>query len=402
MSIPEQFDPIELPPVADGEPPLEDFPAAHDLPAGTPDSNKPVDASGPVDSATPDAEKISADDAAATAQLTADKVAARLQEAPHSERIAAVIYNPIKVNLDALRASVASAEKSAGWGTSLWFETSEEDPGQKVAKEAVDAGAHVVMAAGGDGTVRAVAESLRGTGIPIALLPSGTGNLLARNLELTLDNLPESIGAAFTGVDRKIDLGVIFVERASGAKEKFVFLVMAGLGLDAKMIANTDPALKKKVGWLAYVDAIAKSLRDKDRLNIRFSIDGTPTRSARVHTILVGNCGSLPGNIMLLPDASVDDGVFDIVALRPEGFFGWVQIWTKIMWENGVLRRSTVGRKIVSLTKEVRVLRYLRGRELKLRLDREEEFELDGDGFGKAIAIRAVVDPLALVVKVPA
>ena len=336
------------------------------------------------------------------AEATADKVAAKLDETPPSDRVAAVIYNPIKVDITALKAAVASAEKSAGWGTSLWFETSEEDPGALVTTEAVDAGAHVVMAAGGDGTVRAVAESLRGTGIPVALLPSGTGNLLARNLKLALDNLPESIGAAFTGVDRKIDLGIVDIERAGGKKEKYVFLVMAGLGLDAKMIANTDPALKKRVGWLAYVDAIAKAMRDKNRLNIRFSIDGSPTSSAQVHTILIGNCGSLPGNILLLPDASLDDGFFDIVALRPEGFFGWLQIWTKIVWENGVLRRSSVGRKLVGLTKEVRVLRYLRGTELKLRLDREEEFQLDGDGFGKAVAIRAVVDPLALVIKVPA
>lgn len=395
MPTPDESDPFVLPPAAEDDHATEGLPPAEDI--------VPSDAEDqPRDPQAPDAGSASPEESVSTAELTAVEVAANRDNTPHADRVAAVIYNPIKVDIELLKASVASAEQSAGWGKTLWFETSEEDPGQAVTKEAVDAGAHVIMAAGGDGTVRSVAESLRGTGIPIALLPSGTGNLLARNLELTLDNLPESISAAFTGADRKIDLGVVDVERAGGEKEKFVFLVMAGLGLDAKMIAHTDEDLKKRVGWLAYVDAIGKALRDKDRLNIRFSIDGSPTRSARVHTILVGNCGSLQGNILLLPDAAVDDGVFDIVALRPEGFFGWVQIWSKIVWENGVLRRSAVGRKIAGLTKEVRVLRYLRGRELKLRLDREEEFELDGDGFGKAVAIRAIVDPLALVVKVPA
>ena len=395
MPIPDESDPFVLPPPAEDDHLTEGLPPAEEI--------VPSPAEGrPRDSQAPDATSASEEEVASSAELTSDRVAAQFDATPHADRVAAVIYNPIKVDLELLKSTVASAEETAGWGTTIWFETSEEDPGGLVTKEAIAAGAYVVMAAGGDGTVRAVAESLRGSGIPIALLPSGTGNLLARNLELTLDNLPESITAAFTGGDRKIDLGVVDVERAGGKKEKFVFLVMAGLGLDAKMIAHTNEDLKKRVGWLAYVDAIGKALRDKDRLNIRFSIDGSPTRSARVHTILVGNCGSLQGNILLLPDAAVDDGVFDIVALRPEGFFGWLQIWTKIVWENGVLRRSSVGRKIVSLTKEVRVLRYVRGTELKLRLDREEEFELDGDGFGKAVAIRALVDPLALTVKVPA
>lgn len=317
------------------------------------------------------------------------------------DRTAAVIYNPVKVDLEALRAAVNAAESTAGWQESVWFATSEEDPGGGMAREALAAGADVVLAAGGDGTVRAVAEALRGSGIPVALLPSGTGNLLARNLGLTLDNLKESVSTAFSGDDRKIDLGVVMAEREDGTRDSFVFVVMAGLGLDAQMIANTNPDLKKRLGWLAYVDAIVRSLRDKNQLNIRFSIDGSPARTARVHTIMVGNCGSLPGNILLLPDAAVDDGVFDIVALRPEGFFGWVQVWVKIVWENGVLRRSQVGRKIMGLTKEVRTLRYLKGSNLVLRLDRAEEFELDGDSFGKVIAVKATVDHLGLTVKVP-
>ena len=68
-----------------------------------------------------------------------------------------------------------------------------------------------------------------------------------------------------------------------------------------------------------------------------------------------------PATSCCCPTPQIDDGVFDIVALRPEGFFGWVQIWIKIVWENGVLRRSPVGRKIVSMQREVRTLRYLRG-----------------------------------------
>jgi diacylglycerol kinase family enzyme len=318
------------------------------------------------------------------------------------ERFAAVVYNPIKVDLDTLKAAVDAAAQEAGWAETRWYETSEEDPGAGQAKQAVGEGAEVVLAAGGDGTIRAVAEGLQGTGVPIALLPSGTGNLLARNLDLALDNLDGSVRAAFTGVDREVDLGVVDLERPDGGRDKHVFLVMAGLGLDAQMLANTDPELKKKVGWLAYVQALWKSIRSGNYLRIRFKLDDEPARTLRVNTILIGNCGTLTGNVLLLPEAAIDDGVFDIVALRPEGLMGWLQIGVKIFWENGVLRRSTVGRKILSMTKEVRTLRYMKGERIVIRPEGPQEFQLDGDPFGQITAVRATVDPRALEVRIPA
>jgi diacylglycerol kinase (ATP) len=316
-------------------------------------------------------------------------------------RTAAVVYNPVKVKLKTLKATVKSAETDAGWGKTLWFETSIDDPGGDVTKRAIELGVDVVMVAGGDGTVRAVGEALRGTGIPMGLLPSGTGNLLARNLSLVLDDLTHSVRTAFLGGDRLIDVGVIEAERVDGSREKHAFLVMAGIGLDAQMVANTNAELKRRVGWLAYVDAIARSLRDNNKVRVRYEIDGRPQQSATVNTVIVGNCGMLTGNILLLPDAVIDDGVFDIVAFRPNGFFGWVQIWVKIVWENGVLRRSTVGRRIITMSREVRALRYLSGSKFTMRLDHPEEFELDGDSFGEAIALRTEVDHLALAVKMP-
>lgn len=317
---------------------------------------------------------------------------------------AAIVYNPVKVDVERLRAAVAVAESEHGWAKSLWLETSEDDPGIGQGRQAVREGADVVIAAGGDGTVRAVAEALQNTGVALSLLPSGTGNLLARNLGLDVNanHLEASVDLAFTGADSAIDVGVVEVDRPDGSTETHSFVVMAGLGLDAKMIANTNPELKKRVGWLAYVDAIGRSLVDKEVLRIRYRLDGGEERSTRAHTVMVGNCGTLPGNIQLLPDAEIDDGLFDIVALRPEGFGGWARVWVGIVWENGVLRRSQAGRMLLDLRqKPVRALRYLRGRRIEGRLDRPEEFELDGDEFGEVVAFRAHVDPAALVVRLP-
>ena len=128
---------------------------------------------------------------------------------------AAVVYNPTKVDLPELRDAVAQAESEAGWAKSVWIETTPEDPGVGQARQAVSKGVDVVIAAGGDGTVRAVAEGLHESGVPLALLPAGTGNLLARNMDLTLDDMPDSVRTAFTGHDRRIDLGMIEVVKNS-------------------------------------------------------------------------------------------------------------------------------------------------------------------------------------------
>jgi diacylglycerol kinase (ATP) len=317
-------------------------------------------------------------------------------------RTAAVIYNPTKVKIKTLKATVKAAEAAAGWNRTLWFETSVIDPGGEIAKRALAEGADVVMAAGGDGTVRAVAETLRGTGVPLALLPSGTGNVLARNLAATLNNIRQSVDVAFTGRARPIDVGVVEAERADGSRSTHAFLAMAGIGLDAQMAANTNAILKARAGWVAYIEPIARALRDYNSVKVHYSVNGGPSRSATVNTVIVGNCGLLPGNVVLLPDAEIDDGVFDIVAFRPNGFFGWAQISVKLFWENGVLRRSTVGRRLISMSREVRALSYLRGSDLTLRMERPEDFELDGDPFGEAIALKAWVDHLGLLVMVPA
>jgi diacylglycerol kinase family enzyme len=317
-------------------------------------------------------------------------------------RHAAVVYNPTKVDLRKLRPSLEKAESGSGWGRTRWLATSETDAGQAVTRDALDGGAAVVLAAGGDGTVRAVAEALRDSAVPLALLPVGTGNLLARNLDLGLSNLDASAATAFTGVERSVDLGVAEITREDGSTEEHVFLVMAGLGLDAKMIAKTNAKLKRAVGWLAYVDAGMRALPELAPVRLRYRLDGLPERSLTAHTLIVGNCGSLPGGILLIPDAEPDDGILDIAALRPRGRFGWLRVWNKIAWENGVLRKSAAGRMIIDLTADVKDVTYFRGRSLGIALESPQEFQLDGDEFGRVTAVECFADRGALRVKIPA
>lgn len=313
---------------------------------------------------------------------------------------AAVVYHPFKTNVDGLKAAVRTHEQAAGWARTSWYETDEEDAGVAAALRAVREGASVVLASGGDGTVRAIAEALRGSGVPMAVVPQGTGNLLARNLGMPLGDLDTAVRAAFQGKNRPIDLGVVTIVREDGNENEHVFLVLAGMGLDARAISATRSTLKKRLGWLAYVDAGVRTMIKDSPLRIRYSVDDTPERALTVYTVMVGNCGLMPGGVLLIPDAELDDGLLDVIALRPLGAFSWLRIWRKIGWENGVLRRSKTGRRLIDLVRDTRSVTYLQSRRFKISVQQPEPIQLDGDDFGTAIGANGAVDPGALSVRV--
>jgi diacylglycerol kinase family enzyme len=235
----------------------------------------------------------------------------------------------------------------------------------------------------------------------MAVVSAGTGNLLARNLDLPTGNIRDSVDIAFNGYDRTIDLGIVEIVRDNDEREEHAFLVMAGLGLDAKMIKNTSSELKKAVGWLAYVDGIARSIPELQPVQLRYSVDGAPSRSLTAHTVIIGNCGALPGGLLLMPDAKPDDGILNMAALVPRGRFGWLNIWNKIAWENGVLRKSVIGRRIIDLSRDVRDVRYATGSDLNMVVENPEEFQLDGDEIGLVKSVHTWADPGALIVRVP-
>ena len=172
-------------------------------------------------------------------------VSAPLPDAVPTERKKlAVILNPIKVD-DAgqFRTMVESMATESGFASVVWWETSVEDTGYGMAHEAAVSGCDVALAIGGDGTIRAVCEELAGTGIPVGIVPAGTGNLLARNLGIPL-YLRSAVDVGLNGQDRAIDM-----VRVTGDKmEDATYLVMAGMGFDAAIMEGVNEDIKAKVG----------------------------------------------------------------------------------------------------------------------------------------------------------
>lgn len=305
--------------------------------------------------------------------------------------LAAVVVNPTKFDdTRAVREQVETVCGSLGWAPPLWLETTADDPGVGQTRFALSEGADVVVACGGDGTVRCVGQALAGTGTAMGLLPTGTGNLLARNLDADITDVPTSMRVALSGDDRPMDVGWVTVVAAGGDEltrpDEQAFLVMAGMGFDAKVMANAPEALKARVGPIAYVVSGLRQMRGKQS-RIQVEIDDAQAVQRRVRTVVVGNCGKLLGGLVLMPDAEIDDGWLDVVALAPRGVVGWAGV----AWR--VLTRRRRGHPLVE---------YWRGRSIRLTAEHAQPAQLDGDPVGDALELRMRVDPGALLVRVPA
>jgi diacylglycerol kinase (ATP) len=294
----------------------------------------------------------------------------------------AVVVNPIHVDdLAQLHDQIARVCAELGWALPLWLQTTVEDPGGGQARAALAAGADVVLACGGDGTVHHVAQVLAGSGTPLGLVPTGSANLLARNLAIALGDTAKAIRIALSGDDRAVDVGWVSIDDRA---EEQVFLVMAGLGFDAAIMAGASHELKARLGSLAYFVSGVRALKGP-RVRITLAVDGPPEMCRRVRTVVVGNCGKLLGGLVLMPAAEVDDGLLDVVTIGPRGIIGWLAVTAR------VLTRRRRGHRIVQ---------HWQGRIVTITAEPPQQAQLDGDPVGEVRALRMRVDRGALLVRV--
>ena len=257
-------------------------------------------------------------------------------------------------------------------------------------------GAEVVVAAGGDGTVRAVAERLaRDDAAELVIVPLGTGNLLARNLDVPLGDLEGALGRAFEGESRAIDLGWVEAE-IDGERVRRAFAVIAGFGIDAHMIVETDEDLKSKVGWLAYVESLGRALDASHVVEFDLAADGADPAPTSGHPFLVGNCGTLPGGIRPLPDADPSAGAPDPLVLSAEGAGQWLDTRRSFVWDNGI-RRLFKGDDAEA--KSADTAEHAQVRTLAVALPKPLVLEIDGEDLGETKGFTIEIQSAAVKVR---
>lgn len=292
----------------------------------------------------------------------------------HAQRQVFVIVNPARVQNPSHLRTVIDAELAArGHPSAHYLSTTVADPGAGQARTALDDGAGLILVAGGDGTLRMVLGAVRGSGVPVGVLPVGTGNLLARNLRLPL-RLEPAVRQALDGTPRPLDL----IHHHNSEGEGFA-VVMAGMGADAAVVADTNPRLKR-LGSLGYVLAGRRHVRARPTPT-RVTVDGqTLVRAASL--VEVGNLGELRQGVQLFPDADSSDGVLNVLVAAPRHSGDVVRMMA------GVLARSS----------RIPYVDRISGRNILVECEEAVPCQVDGDYLGAVKSMRFDVLPAAVLV----
>ncbi|MGW2830291.1 diacylglycerol kinase family protein [Streptomyces sp. NPDC001286] len=308
---------------------------------------------------------------------------------------AAVIFNPT-VTDQTDRDAIQQVLHQHGYGAPTFIETTADDPGGGQSTEAVRGGATLVVVCGGDGTLRAAATAMAGSAVPLALVPCGTGNLLARNLGLPLSPV-DALDAALHGAVHRVDLGRIEGDGLPATH----FAAMCGAGLDAAMLqrANANDRTKASLGWLAYVLALPRVWSRTPRMSVNVRLDGAPAHRRTARMVLIGNVGAVQGGMRLLPDARPDDGRLDLLILDPHGLGGWISaLWT-------LLRGTATPRSAADAPagqEDGAPVAFFTFRHAEFTFDHDQPRELDGDPIARGRRLTVEAAPGALKMLLPA
>lgn len=273
-------------------------------------------------------------------------------------------------DLDDLRSALARR----GVADPIWHQVPKSKKAPEKAEKAVAMGAEVLLVWGGDGTVRRCLDAVAGTGVPIGILPAGSANLLAANLDIEED-LDAALDTALQGSIRLLDVGVLNGER---------FAVMAGTGFDAVMVRGADDR-KDELGRFAYILS-GMSAVATDRVRTTIDVDGKRWFEGWTTCVLVGNVGVVTGGLAVFPDAQPDDGELEIGIVTAEGAWEWARVLAGVVGHRA--SRSPL-------------VRTTRGRDLDVRLGRDLPYEVDGGDRDPTDRLKIHVDPLAVAIRVP-
>lgn len=292
---------------------------------------------------------------------------------PRPESVAVVAHagKSMGGGLDELREVLAEA----GYADVRWYEVpkSKKAPGR--VRRALEHGSELVFVWGGDGMMQRCLDVLAGTDAVLAILPAGTGNLLARNLSIP-ETIEEAVRVGLEGDCRRLDTGI-----ANGEH----FAAMAGTGLDALMIEGADSGLKDRLGRAAYVLTGARNL-DANPVQATVEVDGRHFYRGDVTCVLVGNMSNVLGGVAVFDDSEPDDGLLDVGVVTAQGRLQWLR----------TLSRIATGR-----TERSPFVRTTKGKRIRVLLDDRTPYELDGGARGRTRKLKIKVAAGSVRVRVP-
>lgn len=257
----------------------------------------------------------------------------------------------------------------------VWFEVPKSAKAPKCVRRAVKLGADLIFVWGGDGMVQQCIDAVVGSAATIAILPAGTANLLATNLDIPKD-LAQAVAIGLHGARRSLDVGVVNGER---------FAVMAGAGFDARIMGGVDKTAKAHFGRIAYVQSGLQALKS-GRRQMTIKVDGHVWFEGKASCVLFGNVGTITGGVCVFPDARPDDGVLEVGVVTARRWLDWLRVLSRIV------EREPSKSPMVDMT---------HGRKVSVRFERPLIYELDGGARPKTDKLRVRIEQGAVTVCVP-
>jgi YegS/Rv2252/BmrU family lipid kinase len=272
-------------------------------------------------------------------------------------------------------AELRDALQKAGVEDPYWTEVPKSKYVPERVEKALAQGAETIVAWGGDGTVQRCVDVMAGSDARLAVIPAGTANLFASNLGIP-EEIAQAVDVALHGGQQRLDVGKMNREH---------FAVMAGAGLDARMIRDTDGGPKDKFGKLAYVWAASKNLR-VEPFKARIEVNGDLWYDDDASCLLFGNLGALFGGLEAFDDASPQDGLLEVGVTHAESLGQWAR---------------TVARTAIGSAGNSPFVQVTKAKRIDVEFDRKVPYELDGGERDEVKRLKVKVKPEALTVMVP-
>jgi diacylglycerol kinase (ATP) len=254
------------------------------------------------------------------------------------------------------------------------FVTRKAGDARRLAAQSAKAGVDAVAVYGGDGTLMEAVSGIVGSDVPLAILPGGTGNVIAFELGIP-GNLADACALILRADSqiRRIDVGQI---------GETYFLLNAGVGFAAAIAEGAERDSKRRLGMLAYLLSGLRGLRKATVTRYQLTLDGKQIESEGI-MCLIANSGNIgPFGIKFAQTIDVSDGLLDVIVIR----------------RGNLVTLLSVAISILTRREHVRPFLHWQAREITLATDPPQTVQVDGERFGKTPFTTSVIPQAARVI----